>query len=197
MLERRVTAKAAQFLKRFEEDLLDDVLDFAFTARVTTRRGEDARLIFFHERLKAGGLAVQHRRNQLRIGPFHSRGICHNCRGRQSGKPPRERRMVTLRNDGVGGLVVRDFQRSLELFGKLPDFLEDFLRLLGEITDHAIDHFRLATDQFQGCHHQGEMIIDVVSQVREFPMQLSHLLRTERNSLTGQTHGAYHGLVGP
>ena len=70
--------------------------------------------------------------------------------------------MVTLRNNGVGGLVVRDFQRSFEFFGKLLYFLEDFLRLLGEIIDHAIDHFRLAADQFQGCDHEGEMIIDVV-----------------------------------
>ena len=91
MFEGRVAAKAAQFLKRLKENFLDNVLDFAFAAGVTAGGGEDARLIFLHQRLKAGSVAVEHGCNQLRIGASHSHGIWHNCPGRESGKPPRER----------------------------------------------------------------------------------------------------------
>ena len=76
--------------------------------------------------------------------------------------------MVTPRNNGVGGLVVRDFQRSLEFFGKLFYFLQNFLRLLRQIIDHAIDQFRLAADEFKRGHHQREVVVDIVPQVREF-----------------------------
>ncbi len=39
------------------------------------------------------------------------------------------------------------------------------------------------------------MIVHVVPQVREFPTQVSHLFRTERHSLAGQTHAAYDGVA--
>src|SRR5262245_56292738 len=77
MFERRVAAEAREFLERLAPDFLNDVLDFIFAARVTTRGAENARRVFGHEWFEAGGVPLQHRGNQLRIGPFHRRGLWH------------------------------------------------------------------------------------------------------------------------
>ena len=63
--------KLFKLVKRLEPDFLRDVLDLAFAAGITARGGEDARRIFLDERLEAGGVAFQHRRNQFRFSPFH------------------------------------------------------------------------------------------------------------------------------
>jgi hypothetical protein len=82
-------------------------------------------------------------------------------------------------------LVVRDLQRALEVFGEFFYFVEDFLRLFSEIIDHAIDHFRLATDEFERGDHKGQVVIDIVPQVGKFPVYVSDLLGAERDSLSG------------
>src|SRR5262245_398704 len=97
-------------MKRLEEDFLDNVFHFAFPSRVTTGGGEDARLVFFQQGLETGGVATQHGRNQFRVGSFHSDGIWHRCRKRESGKPPRER----------GGFPVNPNQPVPESFGLPP-----------------------------------------------------------------------------
>ena len=92
-------------------------------------------------------------------------------------------------------LIARDAQCFLEFLGETLDFFEDFLRLFGQVIDHAVNHLRFAADQFQRGDHQGEMIVNVVPQVRKIPIQVSHLFRTERHSLAGQTHAAYDGVA--
>ena len=96
---------------------------------------------------------------------------------------------------GDANLFARDAQCFLEFLGKMLDFIENFLRLLGQVIDHAVDHVRLAANQFQRGDHQGKMIVDVVPQVRKFLIQVSHLFRTERHGLAGQTHAAYDGVA--
>src|SRR5262249_40823777 len=91
VLEGSVASKTAELMKRLEEDFLDDVFDLTFATGVAAGGGEDAWLVLFQQRLEAGGVATQHSRNQLRVGQFHSGGIWHSCRRRESGKPPRER----------------------------------------------------------------------------------------------------------
>src|SRR6266542_3522776 len=78
-------------MKSLEKHLLDDVFDLAFASSVTVGGGEDSRLVFYQEWFEAGGVATQHGRDQFRVGSFHSGGIWHSCRRRESGKPPRER----------------------------------------------------------------------------------------------------------
>src|SRR6266542_3818892 len=78
-------------MKRLEKHFLDDVFDFTFAAGVASGGGEDARLVLFQERLETGGVTSQHSHDQFRVGSFHSGGIWHSCRRRESGKPPRER----------------------------------------------------------------------------------------------------------
>ena len=91
-------------------------------------------------------------------------------------------------------LIARDAQRLLEFLREMLDFFQDFLRLLGQVIHHAVNHFRFAANQFQRGNHQGEMIVDVVSQVGKLPIQISHLFRTERHRLAGQTHAAYDAV---
>jgi len=100
----------------------------------------------------------------------------------------------TLAGAEDDNLFARDLECSLEFVGKMLDFIENFLRLLGQVIDHAVDHVRFPADQFQRGDHQGKMIVDVVPQVRKFPIQVSHLFRTERHVLAGQTHAAYDGV---
>ena len=92
-------------------------------------------------------------------------------------------------SEGPGArLLAGDVEGAFELLGALADFLEDFLGLLGEVVDHALDHVGLAPDQFQGGDHEGEVIIDVVAQVTQSAVQLGNLVRAERHCLAGQTH---------
>jgi len=91
-------------------------------------------------------------------------------------------------------LIASDAECFLEFLGEMLDFFEDFLGLLGQVIDHAVNHLRFAANQFQRGDHQGEMIVDVVPQVRKSPIQVSHLFRTERHGLAGQTHAAYDGV---
>src|SRR6266516_1465357 len=83
MLERRFAAKAAQFLKRLEPDFLRNVLDLAFQAGISAGRGKDARRVLLDQRLKACGIAFQHRRDQLRFGPFHRVRLCQSTASAQ------------------------------------------------------------------------------------------------------------------
>src|SRR5206468_222645 len=78
-------------MKSLKKHFLDDVFDFAFASSVTAGGGEDSRLVLYQEWLEAGGVATQRSRDQFRVGSFHSGGIWHSCRRRESGKPPRER----------------------------------------------------------------------------------------------------------
>src|SRR5205814_1307029 len=78
-------------MKHLEKHFLNDVFDFTFAAGVAAGSGEDARLVLFQQRLEAGGVTTPHSRDQFRVGSFHSGGIWHSCRRRESGKPPRER----------------------------------------------------------------------------------------------------------
>ena len=110
VLERGVAAKAVQFMKRLEKHFLDDVFDFTFAAGVAAGGGEDTRLVLFQQRLEAGGVSTQHSRDQFRGGSFHSGGMWHSCRGRESGKPPRER----------GGFPVNPNQTVPESLELLP-----------------------------------------------------------------------------
>ena len=71
MLEGRFAAEALQPLERLKPDVLGDVLDLALAPRIAPRGGKNARGILLDQRLKAGGIAFQHCRYQLRIGPFH------------------------------------------------------------------------------------------------------------------------------
>ena len=98
-----------------------------------------------------------------------------------------------LAGAGDANLIARDAQCFLEFLGEKLDFFEDFLRLLGQVVDHAVDHLRFAANQFQRGDHQCEMIVDVVPQVRKFPVQVSNLFRTERHGLSGQTHAPTMG----
>ena len=59
MLERCVHPVTIQFPECLDENLLDDVLDFAFLARIFTRCGKNPSLISSDERLKASGVASQ------------------------------------------------------------------------------------------------------------------------------------------
>src|SRR5438552_1445645 len=47
------------------------------------------------------------------------------------------RRGIRPENPAGGRLIVRDFQCSLEVFGEFPNLVENFLRLLGEVIEHA------------------------------------------------------------
>jgi hypothetical protein len=62
---------ASEFVEGFEPDFLYDVLDLAFPAGVTTGGGKNARGVFHDQRLEAGGVALQHRGNEFRVGSFH------------------------------------------------------------------------------------------------------------------------------
>src|SRR6185503_9059393 len=97
-------------MKRLEKHFLDDVFHFTFAAGVAAGGGEDARLVLFQQWLETGGVATEHCRNQFRVGLFHSGGIWHSCRRRESGKPPRER----------SGFPVNPNQPLPESFGPLP-----------------------------------------------------------------------------
>ena len=65
MFKRGFTSKAAQFLERFKENFLDDILDFALTTRISPGGGKNAWLIFHDERFKARSVAFQDLGNQL------------------------------------------------------------------------------------------------------------------------------------
>ena len=80
MLEWRVAAKAAEFLKRFEPDFLDDVFHFAFAPRITAGGGKNARRIFFNQRLETGRITGKHGSYQLRFSPFHGVATMPNAR---------------------------------------------------------------------------------------------------------------------
>ena len=71
MLKWRVTPKTAQLLKRFDPDLLNDVLHFAFQPGIAPGGGKDARRIFLDQWLEARGVALKGGRDQLRVGAFH------------------------------------------------------------------------------------------------------------------------------
>ena len=92
-------------------------------------------------------------------------------------------------------LIARDAECFLEFLGETLDFFEDFLRLFGQVIDHAVNHLRFAANQFQRGDHESEMVVDVVPQVRELPVQVGHLIWTERHGLAGQTHAAYDGVT--
>src|SRR6185503_4047663 len=97
-------------MERLEKDFLNDVFDFTFAAGVAAGGGEDARLVLFQQRLEAGGVTTEHSRDQFRVSSFHSGGIWHSYRRRESGKPPRER----------GGFPVNPNQPLPESFWPLP-----------------------------------------------------------------------------
>ena len=71
VFEGRFAAKAREFLERLHPDFLDDILHLVFATGVAARGAEDARGIFFHQRLEARGVAPQHLGDQFRIGGFH------------------------------------------------------------------------------------------------------------------------------
>src|SRR2546426_4563157 len=97
-------------MKRLEKHFLDNVFDFAFASSVAAGGREDTRLVLLQQRLKTGGVATQHSRNQFRVRSFHSGGIWHSCRRHESGKPPRER----------GGFPVNPNQTVPESLELLP-----------------------------------------------------------------------------
>jgi hypothetical protein len=66
--------------------------------------------------------------------------------------------------------------------------------LLSQVIDHAVNHLGFAANQFQRGDHQGEMIVNVVPQVRKSSIQVRNLFRTELHGLAGQTHAAYDGV---
>src|SRR5580765_8493183 len=79
MLERRFTAESVELGERFDKNFLDDVLDFALAPGVLAGCGKDARLIFGHKRLKAAGVARQHRFDQIRICRRLHSTASYNC----------------------------------------------------------------------------------------------------------------------
>src|SRR4051794_20045093 len=82
MFKGGLPAKAFEFLKGFQPDLLDDVFHLAFTAGITSRRCKNSRGIFLDQWLEARRVAFQHRSYQLRFSPVHRWRSMTNEHGR-------------------------------------------------------------------------------------------------------------------
>src|SRR4051812_29563067 len=67
-------------MKSLCPDFLDNIFHFAFPPRVAAGGGEQARGGLFDQRLKASGVAFEHRGNQIRIRWLHEYSVCLNCK---------------------------------------------------------------------------------------------------------------------
>jgi hypothetical protein len=76
----------------------------------------------------------------------------------------------------------------LEFRGKLVERGGDFGWLLAKSSHHAFGHMWFVPNEFCGSHHQGKMIVDVMTQRRQLAVHLFHLLYRKCYGLTGQTH---------
>lgn len=87
------------------------------------------------------------------------------------GAPPR----------GYSRVILSDFSNSTakrRISSKNP------LRLFHQVFDDSRRAVGFAADEFQRGHHQSQVIVDVMSHVRELAVQLRHLSGLERDGLS-------------
>ena len=75
------------------------------------------------------------------------------------------RDIVRLGSDLLGP---RYTESLLEGGGEFVKGFDNFGRLFRQRGGHPLDHFRFVADEFICRHHEGKVIIDVVTEVRQF-----------------------------
>ena len=76
-------------------------------------------------------------------------------------------------------------ERLVELGGEFRDGLGNFRRLVGDGGHHTFGEMRFVLENIQAGDHEGEVIVNVVTKIRELLIQLGNLLDRQSYGLPG------------